>query len=121
MKKLQLVLIISLFFIGCASNPEKNGMELNQNADVTRDNIDKLFVVDCLLPGQVRALGRSANYITARRPIKTSALDCEIRGGEYVAFDRADYAMDGWQSLILRRSDQHAYRDRTTHRCPGRL
>ena len=92
MKKIQFALIISLFFIGCASNPEKNEMALNKNADVTRDNIDKLFVVDCLLPGQVRALGRSANYITARRPIKTSALDCEIRGGEYVAFDRADYA-----------------------------
>ena len=67
-------------------------MELNPNADISRDNIDKLFIVDCLLPGQVRALGSSANYITPRRPIKTSALDCEIRGGEYVAFDRADYA-----------------------------
>jgi hypothetical protein len=30
-------------------------------------------------------------FLTARRPIKTSAQDCEIRGGEYVAYDRADY------------------------------
>ncbi|HFE38245.1 MAG TPA: hypothetical protein ENK06_07505 [Gammaproteobacteria bacterium] len=95
MKTQQLVLIISLFFIGCASNSPKHSskqMELNPHADVSRDNVDKLYVVDCLLPGQVRALGRAANYITPRRPIKTSAIDCEIRGGEYVAFDRADYA-----------------------------
>lgn len=32
------------------------------------------------------------NYLTARRPIKTTAGDCEIRGGEYVAYDRANYA-----------------------------
>jgi hypothetical protein len=31
-------------------------------------------------------------YLTPRRPIETSAQDCEIRGGEYAAHDRADYA-----------------------------
>jgi uncharacterized caspase-like protein/multidrug efflux pump subunit AcrA (membrane-fusion protein) len=51
---------------------------------------EALFVVDCLLPGQVRKLGKMT-FLTARRPIKTSAQDCEIRGGEYVAYDRADY------------------------------
>jgi uncharacterized caspase-like protein len=37
-------------------------------------------------------------FLTARRPIKTSAQDCEIRGGEYVAYDRADYrtALNFW-------------------------
>ncbi len=52
--------------------------------------VAKLHVVDCLLPGQVRQLGRRT-YLTARRPTRTTAADCEIRGGEYVAFDRADY------------------------------
>ena len=51
---------------------------------------ETLFVVDCLLPGQVRKLGKMT-FLTARRPIKTSAQDCEIRGGEYVSYDRADY------------------------------
>lgn len=55
------------------------------------DDADKLLVVDCLLPPQVRKLGSSFSYAAARRPIKTSAADCEIRGGEYVAYDRADY------------------------------
>ena len=49
-------------------------------------------VVDCLLPGQIRQLGRRSTYISARRPVRTSAGDCRIRGGEYVAYDRADLA-----------------------------
>ena len=56
-----------------------------------------MHVVDCLLPGQVRSLG-TQTYLTARRPVKTTAADCNIRGGEYVAYDRADYksALNVW-------------------------
>lgn len=53
---------------------------------------DEFLVVDCLLPGQLRKMGSRMNYLSPRRPVKTSASDCEIRGGEYVAFDRADYS-----------------------------
>ena len=58
-----------------------------------------LYVVDCLLPGQVRQLG-SRTYLTPRRPIHTTAADCRIRGGEYVAYDRADYksALNVWMA-----------------------
>ncbi len=59
--------------------------------DYDKRKIDKLQVVDCLLPGQMRQLGASMAYLSARRPIRTSAQDCEIRGGEYIAFDRASY------------------------------
>jgi uncharacterized coiled-coil protein SlyX len=54
-------------------------------------------VVDCLLPGQVRRLGQRT-FLTPRRPTRTTAADCEIRGGEYVAYDRADYrsALNVW-------------------------
>lgn len=59
---------------------------------------DEFLVVDCLLPGQVRQLGTRMTYVAARRAIKTSARDCAIRGGEYVAYDRADYrtALKTW-------------------------
>ncbi len=59
---------------------------------------EDLEVVDCLLPGQVRQLG-AMTYLTARRPTHTTAADCRIRGGEYVAFDRADLqsALRVWQ------------------------
>jgi len=55
-------------------------------------SVEDLQIVDCLLPGQVRQLGRRSSYVTARRPIRTSAIDCRIRGGEYVAEDRGSYA-----------------------------
>jgi hypothetical protein len=63
-------------------------------------SIESLIVVDCLLPGQVRQLGPSRTYITPRRPVKTSARDCAIRGGEYVSYDRADYksALKVWMA-----------------------
>ncbi|MET0068537.1 MAG: caspase family protein [Candidatus Thiodiazotropha sp.] len=54
-------------------------------------NPDKFLIVDCLLPGQVRKLGANMTYLSPRRPVKTTASECEIRGGEYVAYDRADY------------------------------
>ncbi|MCZ6640127.1 MAG: caspase family protein [Gammaproteobacteria bacterium] len=52
--------------------------------------VAELHVVDCLLPGQVRTVGRRT-YLTPRRPIRTTAADCQIRGGEYTSYDRADY------------------------------
>ena len=52
--------------------------------------VQDLYIVDCLLPGQVRQLGNTT-YMTPRRPVSTTAVDCRIRGGEYVAYDRADY------------------------------
>jgi len=52
---------------------------------------DDLLIVDCLLPGQIRKLGSKMTYLSARRPIQTTVQDCEIRGGEYVAYDRATY------------------------------
>jgi hypothetical protein len=54
-------------------------------------NAEDLMVVDCLLPGQIRKLGRQATFLSARRPVRTTQADCEIRGGEYVAHDRANY------------------------------
>jgi len=49
-----------------------------------------LFVVDCLLPGQSHKLSR-LTFLTPQRPVKTSAQDCESKGGAYVPYDRADY------------------------------
>ncbi|MBS0556104.1 MAG: caspase family protein [Proteobacteria bacterium] len=60
-------------------------------ATVTTRNPEDLLIVDCLLPGQVRKLGRASTYMSARRPVRTTQADCEIRGGEYVSYDRANY------------------------------
>ncbi len=90
-----LFLVIGLL-VACAS-PNGGTSEAPEEGEggpnaVAGGAADEYAVVDCLLPGQVRRLGTQVTYLTARRPIKTTAEDCAIRGGEYVASDRADYA-----------------------------
>lgn len=72
---------------GCMSDAPKTDTG-GENAS-TGNRIDDLQVVDCLLPGQTRMLGDQV-YITPRRPALLTASECRIRGGEYVAYDRAD-------------------------------
>lgn len=63
-------------------------------------NAEDMMIVDCLLPGTVRKLGKMSTYMSARRPIRTTQSDCEIRGGEFVAYDRANYetALKVWMA-----------------------
>lgn len=84
-----IIMVLTIQLLGC-STPEVT-LTPEARAQMTK-RVEDLMIVDCLLPGQLRKLGGQATYLTARRPIKTSAVDCEIRGGEYVAFDRANYA-----------------------------
>lgn len=72
---------------GCASAPSVDPNDYEGSVKV-----DDLFIVDCLLPPQVRQLGQNYTYLAARQPIRTSAKNCAIRGGEYVAYDRASMA-----------------------------
>jgi len=62
------------------------------SSDAASRNADDLLVIDCMLPGQIRKLGQNFTYLAPRRAARTTAVDCEIRGGEYVAYDRASYA-----------------------------
>lgn len=83
-------------FIGCSAAPvvtpsseAGNRGRMRANAEVA--SADDLMVVDCLLPGLIRRVGGKV-YVTPRRPTRTTVLDCHIRGGEYTAYDRADYS-----------------------------
>jgi len=80
----------TLLSAGCAT--EDRGGQAATPLPPSPGKAEEFLVVDCLLPGQVRQLGRQMTYLTARRAIKTPAGDCEIRGGEYVSLDRASYA-----------------------------
>ena len=66
-------------------------------------NAEDLLVVDCLLPGQIRRLGAQATFMSARRPVRTTQADCQIRGGEYVSYDRANYqtALKVWMDSAM--------------------
>lgn len=79
-----------LLFTGCLQARDPGGSASTQVP--TAAKLDEFFIVDCLLPPQIRQLGREVTYVTRRQAIKTSARDCQIRGGEYVAYDRATYA-----------------------------
>jgi hypothetical protein len=44
---------------------------------------NRLLIVDCLMPGQVRKLGAFATGVSPRHPEKVAAYECEAAGGEY--------------------------------------
>jgi hypothetical protein len=81
--RLSLTLLTALVVVGA-------GLPVEAPRAAVR-NAEDLLIVDCLLPGQIRSLGRQATFMSARRPIRTTQSDCEIRGGEYVSYDRANY------------------------------
>ena len=80
--------------VASCTAPSRQDQAAATKGMVTRQDLE---VVDCLLPGQVRQLG-STTYLTQRRPVRTTTSDCRIRGGEYVAFDRANLktALNVW-------------------------
>lgn len=92
---------VSLFFLVVAqASDAANGKNTQSDRALEgRVQVADLYVVDCLLPGQVRQLG-NRTYLTPRRPVHTTAADCRLRGGEYVAYDRADYktALNVWMT-----------------------
>ncbi|MBD8527546.1 caspase family protein [Pseudomarimonas arenosa] len=60
---------------------------------------EDVLVVDCLLPGQVRRVGKIKSFLSQRRPARLSQFECAYRGGEFVDFDRANLqtAVSVWQ------------------------
>lgn len=82
---------VALLLAGCASGPEGAPAATAPAAPSGRGRAEDLLPVDCLLPPQIRQLGGNVTTLSRRRAVKTSARDCEIRGGEYTAYDRADY------------------------------
>src|SRR3954462_1605278 len=49
-----------------------------------------LTLVACRPPPKQKRIG-NRTYPMAARPMRTTAVDCRIRGGEYTAYDRANY------------------------------
>jgi hypothetical protein len=86
--------VASLIVTSCAAPPSEKEIAQATQGIIKRQDLE---IVDCLLPGQVRQLGNSS-FITPRRPTHTTAIDCRVRGGEYVAFDRANLttALNVW-------------------------
>lgn len=80
------LLVPSVLLIASAAAPSAAEKAAATKGMVKRSDLE---IVDCLLPGQVRQLGNTS-FLSQRRPIRTTLSECTIRGGEYVAYDRAD-------------------------------
>ncbi len=95
------VSVISMLFSVAVGAALSSTVVAVKPAMASTEDPDDLFIVDCLLPGKLRRLGTMATFMSARRPVKTSAKDCRIRGGEYTAYDRANYtsALRVWLEL----------------------
>jgi hypothetical protein len=66
--------------LGCASaTPESGSSELRSAAPAATHSQE---MVDCLLPGQIRQLDETVTYLTERRLVRTTKVDCTARGGE---------------------------------------
>jgi hypothetical protein len=83
------MVLLAATFAGSAvtaqTSPSSTGLQLAANAKA-----EDFLVVDCLLPQQLRRLGSRMTFAAPRRALKTTTRDCEIRGGEYVSYDRAN-------------------------------
>ena len=58
---------MGLLLAGCVAETDTRAVT---SAGAYGASADDLLIVDCLLPGQVRKLGRRQTYITQRRPIR---------------------------------------------------
>jgi hypothetical protein len=84
--RIALTVVPALLVVAWAAGPSEAEKAAATQGMVKRSELE---IVDCLLPGQVRQLGKTS-FLTQRRPVRTTASECSIRGGEYVAYDRAD-------------------------------
>lgn len=84
-----IALLLGVLASGCRSDAVRE-IDYSSTEMEGFDPVEDLYVVDCLLPGEVRRMGQM-QYLSPRVPTRTTALDCRIRGGEYTAYSRADH------------------------------
>ena len=71
------MLVAAALTVGCAS--KNGGAPIAQVGDPASSS--DVTLVDCKLPAQVRRLTRTSAHITPSQIIRTSAADCQKRGG----------------------------------------
>jgi hypothetical protein len=88
----------TLFALGVGAATSGVTAKAESFADENAEAIKAIAIVDCLLPGQMRRSGM-VSYLGPRLPVKATARDCELRGGEYVEYDRATLksSLAAWQ------------------------
>jgi hypothetical protein len=86
--KLPIAIVTALTLLGLPALIASSREEaLSKNYEA----VDANKPVVCLLPGRVRKVGGIMTYLERRKPAEMTASECEIRGGEYTLYDRANY------------------------------
>jgi hypothetical protein len=70
-----MLVAMTLMAAGCAGGAQSQG------TPVVSGQAAGSALVTCLVPGQIRQLDNNVTYLTAPRPVTTTARDCELRGG----------------------------------------
>jgi len=73
--------------VACASAQVSD--ETAERTRIAAANMEDALVVDCQLPGKLRKLGGTRTYLTPGRLVRTPAIVCRTRGGEYTLGDLA--------------------------------
>jgi hypothetical protein len=86
------LLFLLLTAVFCTASPADAPATTPADMPAAADNPspDDLLLVDCRLPPKINRVG-NRTYPVRRPPIRTTAVDCRIRGGEYTVYDRANY------------------------------
>jgi hypothetical protein len=80
-------LVAAYAMMSVLSASAQSSDETEQRKRVAAANMQDAIVVDCQLPGKLRRLGGTKTYLTPGRLIRTSAIECRTRGGEYTVGD----------------------------------
>ena len=77
--------VISLAWIGCGSVPTGEAARVLDR----RVALSQLDIVDCIVEGAVRQMGRGMIYQEQPRMTRTTEFECASMGGTFIAFDPA--------------------------------
>ena len=88
------------FGLVIAAGAAERDDETERREAIAAANMQDAVVVDCQLPGKLRKLGGTRTYLTPGRLIRTSAITCRSRGGEYTLGDLASGTLSLQRWLI---------------------
>ena len=87
MKRILLMAVGFIWMVAIATAQDQD--ETEERIRIAAANMEDAVIVDCQLPGKLRRLGGTRTYLTPGRLIRTSAIVCRTRGGEYTLGDLA--------------------------------
>jgi hypothetical protein len=83
-------LVLAIAVLGTAITADAKEPVTKAESEEAREAPKADDAVDCLLPGQIRPLGRQATYLARGQTIRTTPLHCAQRGGQIVSEGRGE-------------------------------